>query len=204
MRRRFVALALAAGAATTAATTLPAVAGTEPKPQLTDPAGDANGINGQIFGLPVPSTPTGPASYAAGDITSVLFQSTFAKKGRKKVVTGFTATMTLAAAPDSETWYGITVDIPTCPDGVTFAYSTQQLFGENNVSCFDNAASSITDLGAPPAVVKGSTITWTVPVAVMPKGTVLTNIGAHTGELVIGDEPVIDDATTTATYTVGK
>ena len=72
---------LAAAAAIGAATllSLPSQAAT-PKPQLTDPAGDANGVNGQGLVVGFPSASTGPAQMASADIQKVLFQTTFIKK----------------------------------------------------------------------------------------------------------------------------
>src|SRR5690242_15184159 len=99
MRIRLLALAAAAGIGLTA---LPGQAATAPKPQITDPAGDANSLNGQGIVGGAPSQAT-PADASGADITSVLFQSTFkaVKKAGKtvQVPTGFTVTMTLSAAP---------------------------------------------------------------------------------------------------------
>src|SRR5581483_8350621 len=87
MRLRLCALAAAGGAVLTM---LPAHAATA-KPQITDPTGDANAINGQGETTSVPSQST-PADASFADIVSVRFATTFATKVVKhkktKVATG--------------------------------------------------------------------------------------------------------------------
>lgn len=204
MRLRLVSLAATAAVA---AAVLPAHAGTA-KPQITDPTGDANGVNGQpeLIGGPDPNVATGPASYASADIVSVSFVNNFAtKKVKRKTVkapVSFTVTLTLAAAPDARTYYGVTANVPGCSQGVTFEYSTQPIYGADDVNCFDG--STFNDYPAMSAVIKGNSISWTVPVAGIPVGTKLTGLAAHAGEGVLGAMPTLDEAETTATFTVGR
>lgn len=86
---------------------------------LPDPAGDANGVNGQGFGdlVPLPTdTSTGPLSAASLDILNVTLASTgtdkVVKKGKRTTkvfeCTGFTATLELGAAPFESAIYRIT------------------------------------------------------------------------------------------------
>src|SRR5579884_650709 len=70
------------------ATMLPGHAATAPapKPQIVDPAGDANGINDQGLGLANVNV-SGPADDANADITSVLFATKFKTVTTTKTVT---------------------------------------------------------------------------------------------------------------------
>src|SRR3954468_10764661 len=110
-------LATAAAAAGVAIVALPGHAATAPKPQIADPTGDANGFNGQgvVTGTPEPAT---PADASGADIKSVLFQSTFKTKtvnGKvKKVPTGFTVSMALAAAPMSNVIFRVAASAGSC------------------------------------------------------------------------------------------
>src|SRR4051812_3066049 len=137
-------LALAAAAAVVAAV-MPAHAGTQ-KAQITDPAGDANGINSQPTlgdnGIPNPNAATAPASYSADDIVSVSFVNNFVtKKVKRKTVkslASFTVKMILSAAPDpAHSYYAVTATSADCPDGITFEYSTQpSIFAFDDVQCY--------------------------------------------------------------------
>jgi hypothetical protein len=206
MRLRLVSLAATAAIA---AAVFPAYAGTQ-KPQITDPAGDANGINGQpeTGGGPNPNVSTGPASYAPADILSVSFVNNFVtKKVKRKTVktpVSFTVTMNLSAAPDpSQTYYQVSAVTKSCPDGVTFEYTTQpSVFAFDDVTCYDG--STFNDYPALPAVVKGNTISWTVLDSGFPSGAELTGLGAFAGEGFVGSMPTLDQAESTATFTIGK
>ena len=209
MRLRLVSLAATAAIA---AAVFPAHAATV-KPQLTDPVGDANGVNGQPETIqgPNPNVATGPASYAADDIVSVSFVTNFVtKKVKRKTVktpVSFTATLTLAAAPDpTHSYYAVTATSADCPDGINFEYSTEQSpLGFDDVNCFDSSGTgSFNDYPALPAVVKGNTISWTVSLSGMKAGTVLKDLGAFAGIGFVGSMPTIDQAESTGTYTVGK
>src|SRR5437588_4151279 len=167
MRARLLALAAVVAAA---ATVMPAHAGTV-KPQIVDPTGDANGVNGQpeTAAGPNPNISTGPASYAADDIVSVAFATNFVtKKVKRKTVktpTSFTATLTLAAAPDpAHSYYAVTATSAECPDGINFEYSAEpSALSFDDVTCFDSSGTgSFNDYPATAAVVKGNTISWTV------------------------------------------
>lgn len=191
---------------------MPAHAGTA-KPQIVDPAGDANGINGQpeTAAGPNPNVSTGPASYAADDIVSVAFTTNFVTKKVKhrtvKTPTSFTATLTLAGAPDpTHSYYAVTATSAGCPDGINFEYSTEpSALAFDDVNCFDSSGSgSFNDYPATPAVVKGNTISWTVSLAGIKAGTVLKDLGAFAGIGFVGSMPTLDQAESTATYTVGK
>jgi hypothetical protein len=205
-------LALAATAAVVAAV-MPAHAGAT-KAQITDATGDANGVNSQPgllgTGGPNPNAATAPASYSGDDILSVSFVTNFVtKKVKRKTVktpVSFTATMRLAAPPDAQSYYVVDATSSDCPDGISFEYSTESQFEADGVSCFDASSGSIgsiNDYPAMPAVVKGNTISWTVPVSGIKVGTVLSGLEAYAG---VGpfSTGTLDEADSTATYTVGK
>lgn len=214
MRTRLLALAAAGGIAVAA---LPAHAATAPKPQITDPTGDANGVNDQGSGLGGP-TAAGPADDSSADITSVLFQSTFAKKVTtkvrhhkrvkivKKVPTGFTVTMTLAGAPGPETEYRVVAATTDCSD-IFFEYGTDAATGGSDVRCPATPPATEVDYKAPVATVKGTTITWTLPIAIFPVGTTFTGLSAQTRlNPVVVTAPQMDGAAAPSgtTFTVGK
>lgn len=206
MRIRLASAAAVAGIAVAA---LPGHAATAPKPQITDPSGDANAVNDQGVGAPIPSASTGPADDAAADISSVAFTSTFKikkVKGKKvKVPTGFTATMKLGAAPVPETFYRITTSIPSC-DSLFIEYGTDVATGGTAMRCPALPGGDETDYTIPDAVVKANTIVWTVPVAALSAGTTLSALHAETrANPAIITAPAIDISDGgTATFTIGK
>jgi hypothetical protein len=182
------------------------------KPQLTDPAGDANGINGQgvVIGLPNPST--GPAQLASADITSVRFATKFVTKRvngvLKKVATGFTVTMALGAAPLPETFYRITTTASGC-GSLWFEYGTDVTQGGTTVRCLTDDISPTAEddvYKVPEATVKGSSIIWKIAKSQIPVGTTLSTLHAETRlNPAVITTPVIDETgLTKATYTVGK
>ncbi|MBV9097016.1 MAG: hypothetical protein JO079_03070, partial [Frankiaceae bacterium] len=88
-RTRRMALAVAAAAAVTLTHPAGAAAPKSGDLHVTDPTGDANGINGQGIGAPVPSQSTGPASVAGADITSIDLKTLWVGKGKKRKAQGF-------------------------------------------------------------------------------------------------------------------
>ena len=205
MRVRLAALAAVAAVGVAA---LPGEAGTTPKPQITDPTGDANGVNGQGTGGSVPSVATAPANDAAADITSVAFVSTFkvrrGKHGTVKVPTGFTVTMKLGAAPAPETFYRVTASLPTCTT-LFIEYGTDVVTGGTAMRCPALPGATETDYVIPDAVVKANTVTWTVPVSALPAGTTLSTLHAETRFNPFRvTAPALDLADSSATFTIGK
>ena len=209
MRIRLCAFAAAAGLAVAA---FPAHAAT-PKPQITDPTGDANGINDQGLGLPIPSQ-GGPADFAAADITSVLFKTTFVtrtvNKKRVKVPTGFTVTLSLAAVPTvPNVIYRVAASATTCQT-LFFEYSTAvNATTPGSARCAASLPAPSGPVTITSAIVKGKTVVWTVPIASEPKGTTLSGLNAQT-RFVSGTPgvsltaPQFDGAASTSTFTVGK
>jgi hypothetical protein len=184
------------------------------KPQLTDPSGDA---------LPVP----GSYDIVAGQLTTTGITTT-RKVGRKVIKTykpkNLVATLTLTAPPSTQqgSAYTFDADITACGNGyMSFTYTPGAFLGDG--SLFVSGCG--TDDGTGPAeilddvvpVVKGNTITWTMPLADMgsdlPLSTVFSNLTASTdlnepvfgliGTSVLAPESSIDGASSDATWKLG-
>ncbi len=232
MRTRLAAIVAAAGigVAVIPAHAAGVSATTGPAPQVTDVTGDANFLNGQIVnGSPVDNEQT-PADVSGADIVSALLQNTFAihtatkkvttvvktKKGRKKVTktvtytvkvpTGFTVTLNLSAAPQAATVYRVTAAKGVCTN-LAFEYTTSQvtaaLGGATDIRCVSQE--DTTSYTVAPAVVTGSSITWTVGLGQFPVGTPLTSLGALTAvDSSALNAPFYDLASGSGSFTVGK
>ena len=205
MRLRLSAIAALTAIAMAA---IPSLAG-PPKAQITDPVGDANGINQQFPGVGPnpPDTVTAPADLSSADIVSVTFATTFVTKivKRKRVNTpnGFTVTMALAAAPTPNIEYRVSGAAGGC-SSVFFEYDTSAQTGGADIRCpATPPAMSVTYNGT--AAISGSKIVWTVPAGAFPSGTTFSSLDAQTRTVAVAvTAPQIDYATSTATYTVGK
>lgn len=207
---RLVTLAASVGVV---ATMLPTHAATpaSAKAQITDPAGDANGINDQGFGV-ADINGSAPVDDSNGDITSVVFATKFKTvtttktvikivKGKKvkKTVTvksqvpdGFTVTMNLSAAPDDNHSYDVNATHPLCDGTLDFNYSSGPL-GLNDISCLPSDPSSTdfpTFAGDVTAV--GKSVVWTVPAGAFPNGSMFTDLVAQSSTAVT--LPYIDEA----------
>ncbi len=175
MRRLVLAPALAL------ALLAPHVEAAAPAPQVTDPSGDANGL-ATVNHAATRDNATPPAgSQDYGDVTSVLWQPT---KTTKKVkgknvttVTGFTVTATLVGAPTppapTQVVYRMLAVTPNCGFFGVVYYTKkssdptipQSALREN---CNDGVTRLI-PIAMP--VIKDNTITWTVPLSVVPAAT---------------------------------
>jgi hypothetical protein len=182
------------------------------KPQIVDPAGDANGINGQGLVVGLPNVSTGPAQMASADIQKVLFQTTFVTKRvngvLKKVPTGFTVTMTLGGAPLPETFYRITTTASGC-GSLWFEYGTDVTQGGTTVRCLTEDLSPTAKdkvYKVPEATVKGSSIIWKIAKSQIPVGTSLSELAAQTrlNPAVITAPSLDETSLTNSSYIVGK
>lgn len=187
--------------ATCAALSLPASAAA---PQLTDPTGDANGVNSQSIGLPLPSQ-SAPVGVAAADIVSTAFTTTYKKVGRKQVPHGLRIVLTLAAAPQENTVYGVTATVPDGCDGkggTDLSASYQLIAGvvSGFVNCGPHGSADTTDIAMGDAVVDAAkrTVTWDVYGDTLKPGSVFEEIAADTSVFVVG---VFDEAKGDASYT---
>jgi hypothetical protein len=206
MRARLIGIAAAAAVAITV---LPAHSA-GPAPQVTDPKGDANGTNQQFPGGPLPAPPetSTPVDVAQADITSVLFRTTFVtkkvKKKKVKVPTAFTVTLTMAAAPSNPVIYRVSSTMAGCETNVFLEYySSDKSTAARCPSASLGGKETVYDIGD--AKISGNSITWTIPVAVIPVGTTFSGLSAQTrGDFVAVTAPQFDYAVSTNTYTVGQ
>lgn len=214
MKLRLLALAASAGVV---AAVLPSHAATAPKAQITDPTGDANGVNDQGVGAATVNV-SAPADDANADITSVVFATKYktvtttktvvtkvkGKKVVKKVTVktqvpdGFTVTMNLSAAPDGNHAYDIDATHPLCDGTIDFTYSSSAI-GLNQVDCLPNIdptdpTSLIADSTTYPgdATVVGNSIVWTIPAGAFPNGSTFTDLVAYSETAAL--EPYMDEA----------
>ncbi len=193
-----------------------------PAAQITDPPGDANGINDQGAGSGQNGNVATPADDSAADITSVVFATKFKvvtatktvtkfvkkKKVTKKVVVttkvpdGFTVTLNLSATPDGNHSYDVLATHSLCDGTVDFTYSTGTL-GLNEVDCLPSSPTS-TNIATMPgeASVVGKSIVWTIPAGAFPNGSTFSGLAAET-EIAPTLDPVMDEASSSATYKVG-
>jgi hypothetical protein len=205
MRTRLIGLAAAAGLAVA---TLPAHAASAPKPQITDPAGDANGLNDQGAGTPLPSVST-PVDDAAADITGITLQTVFVtKKVKHKTVkkpVGSTITVSFSGALDTNTFYAVSfTSAGTSCKSVNLVYDTSSvpLYAQNRGICEDTTTGST--IAGPQAKVSGSNLVWSLPLSAFPVNTTLSNIGAQT---LTGAVPLLvldQTAPSKVTFKVGQ
>ena len=204
MRLRLLALAAAAGIAVTA---LPSHAATA-KPQITDPAGDANGVNDQGTGTGVPPSTATPTDMSAADITGIALQTTFrvkTVKGKKvRVPSGSTITVNLSATPDTNTFYAVSFASTGACKSINLIYDANALplYAQNRGACEDKTPP--TTIGGPISKVVGKSLVWTLPLSAFPVGTTFSGIGAQT---LTGQVPAVElDGTSPSkvTFTVGK
>lgn len=179
--RTVLAAALAA-----AAVAAPSAFAAPAAPQITDVAGDANGLNAQGFEdllTPVPDkgTATAPASYAPADVVSTRFTTTKVKKGKKLVVTGYTVTLTLGAPPANGITYRVGASTPLCTS-FFHEYRIDPTGGaKTGVRCATTATAATYEV--PAVKIVGSTLTWTVPLKALKGykvGTLFDNLDAQT------------------------
>jgi hypothetical protein len=205
MRLRLCALTAVAAIGVAA---LPSLAGV-PKAQITDPVGDANGINQQFPGVgpEPPDASTAPADLSSADIVSVTFQNTFVTKVVKhkpvKTPNGFTVTMQLAAAPTPNIEYRVSGAAAGCTS-VFFEYDTSVGTGGADIRCPATPPATNTTYDGT-AAVSGSKIVWTVPASSFRTGTTFSSLDAQTRTVAVEvTAPQVDYATSSATFTVGK
>jgi hypothetical protein len=169
---------------------------------VSDAPGDANGFNDQGVGAPVPEQSTPQGERTAADILSFSIGRT----DDKKQVTGITASLTLAAAPDTGTNYRVGGVLGSCTS-FYFEYTITPGLGPD--SYLRNTCSGSQKFDAiVTVVVKGNTITWTLPAKSFPAGVTLgqtlDSIKAEArGDVVAAVVPAIDVSHTDKTYKLG-
>jgi hypothetical protein len=158
---------------------------------------------------------------AASDITGVTFTTTGTGKGKKYVAKNLVVQLALAAAPDSNgtTIYEVDTQLAGC-GAFTMSYSPGARLIESSgfAECGGDGTptGSGTLFDALPEV-KGSTMTWTLPLKSLPGdvkvGSSFTKLYAYTdlvdpvtgllGPAVIDNALAYDSAATDASYIVG-
>lgn len=208
--RRTVTLVLVAGLAAAGPPAFAAGKLAPSKPLvITDPAGDANGINDQggIVPADIPSQ-GGQGGRTAADILSV----SVGRLDNGKKVLGVTATFVLAAAPDQGTIYRLQLSSPECK--IFWLSYNVPIGGPISANVADDCDTAGTTVSTPlTATVKDKTVTIEAPFTKLNKkiavGTVLSGAYGETkGHAYTGVRnptvPTIDQTTTaTTTYTVG-
>ena len=202
---------LSALALTTAALSSPAFAA----PKLAkakvllvkDTAGDANFLTSQLGVGAVDNVAT-PTSLKDSDILS--FSLARLDNGTK--VKAVVATLNLAAAPTSGRDYRIKMASPSCS---TYFLEFEWLpggalapAGEIRDNCAPLPAGSTANFTPVDAVIKGSSIVWTIPISAftgdVKLGTVLTVKGAESSVETVAIAPQIDRVTVNTTYKIGQ
>ena len=153
-----------------------------------------------------------PASGASTDITGLTFQTLFKKKvvnGRTTYVPTTTkATLSLAAAPDDDTWYMVDFDSTGACKSVSLYYNTAEVpaapvtYAQNRGVCQDEVRGP--DIAGVAATVSGKTVTWNLPLSAFKVGTKFSAIyGSTTTGLV---PSIVIDSTdeSKATFKVGQ
>ena len=166
---------------------------------LTDPTGDANGINGQGFGLPLPSTSTGPAEVAGADITGMDLVNRFRGAGKTRKPSGFDVTLHLAAPLQQGTVITVTME-SSAPCGDT---STMQLGAGTSALAIcqsSKAGSAGATIGTTEVSTDKKSITWSID-GIFKAGTKVSSIAASSSVFVLG---VFDELNSDATFTYGK
>lgn len=160
-------------------------------PQVTDPASDANHLNDNapissplLPDNPQNNNPTPAGSDDAADILSIEWKTL----KQKKLVTGFTVTMTLKGAPTkSGLLYRATSETADCSTLWFQYYSTDP---KNTPQASLRHTCDGTQVVPIPTKVVGNTIVWTflykdknMP-KIVKKGTEIVRLGGHSREFV--------------------
>lgn len=172
---------------------------------FTDPAGDANSVNGQQFADTTVPSASAPATVAAADIVSVTLEDL--KAGRR--VVGLRAVLTLAEAPREGVLYRIKSSTPSC-NSLWFEHRRWlQAPPESHVRSACGAPEELAPMTVKAA---GKTLVFEVPFTRLPRGakpgTTMTSISAGTTVLLgqasaFLSAPQLDVAVTTGTFRLG-
>lgn len=190
MRARVIRPGLVLAMTATAALALGASAAPAGNVAFEDVAGDGNLLNSQIFSVPEAGKGVAtPGSQAGLDILKVELKNTFepaapAKKGKKApACTGFTMTMTLSGPPAGNSRFRVNNDTPK--NSRFFIIEHDSGTKETGIRFGGPGEDNTHDLK--PAVIDGSTITWTVT------SKDIKAIGEKPGQAI-----TVEQATTTA------
>jgi hypothetical protein len=166
---------------------------------IADATGDANGINGQGIGLPLPSTATGPAELAGADITGIDLVNRFRGAGKARKASGFDVTLHLAAPLQQGTVITVTM-VTSAPCGDS---STIQLGAGTSALAIcqsSKTGSAGATIGSTEVSADKKSILWSID-NLFKAGTKITSFYASSSVFVLG---VFDEAASDATFTYGK
>ena len=166
---------------------------------VTDAIGDANGVNSQSLGLPVPSTST-PADVSGADITKIEFVNYFKGTGKARKPMGFDVTLRLAAPLQQGVLVTVTMETSRpCGESSTIqlGYSASSKLA---ICQSADPGGTSTDIGSWEVSSDGKSITWSIQ-AVLKPGTKIDTINATTSVFVLG---VFDEATSDDVFTYGR
>lgn len=180
-------------------------------PQIVDPAGDANALNGQGLVEGAPGQATAPASLGSLDITSVQWATKFNGSGKRKTATHILVTMSLAA-PATETGqsavWRATANFGDCSFSLAYEV-TPGLPATSYLRICDSGTLGYVDVPAT-ATVSGAKIGWSVPIKSLKSygiklNSVADTLGAHSRlVLVAATVPQVDEALSSKVYKVGS
>lgn len=194
--------ALVASLLTAAAIAHPAGAATPPGLHVADLLGDANGVNSQDLGLPLPATST-PAAVKPLDIAGFDVVNLFKGKGKTRKPAGFTFRLRFAGPLQDGVNVTVTMATSTpCGESSTIQLGYQKTPALTNALAICQSADpsgSSTTIGATEVAADGTSITWTMD-KVLPARTAITDFSASTSVFVVG---VFDELTSDRTFVYG-
>jgi hypothetical protein len=170
------------------------------KLHISDPAGDANGVNGQGIGLPAPGRSTAPAQVAGADILGIDLVNRFKTVGKVRKPNGFTVTLKLAAPLQSGTVLTVTmVGSALCGESKTIQLGA----GTSALAICQSAnpaKGSSTTIGTTELSRDRKTVTWQID-NIYKAGVRVSDINASSSVFVLG---VFDEVASGAVFTYGK
>lgn len=171
-----------------------------------DLTGDANGLNGQAIGLPVPATSTAPASVASADIVALDVVTKYKTVKGKRVPRATAVTLSLAGPVPTGAQFVITASLSApCDDknkriqlgyGDSVAIQTGLAICSNPDSTGNSETIGYVDVVDKP---KGK-ITWILEMGQKP-GNTMTNFDVSSTVFVVG---VFDEFRPKGTFTYAR
>ena len=176
------------------------------EPHVTDPAGDANAVNGQGV-LPDDQPALTGVSSPGYDLVSVRF----ATLREKRRVIGFTTTVALVAAPGPASTYVVKMSTASCRE-IWLEYvvaETGDAEAELRHRCAAVGPTDFATYEPIQAVVSGTALTFTVTLASLPPGVgagaTLRDLRAESRTFVVAaSAPLVDEAMSASTYRIGQ
>lgn len=164
---------------------------------IADLAGDANGVNGQGFGFPVPGQSTAPAQVSGADILGIDVTNRFKGSGKARKPAGFDVVVHLAAPLQQGVLLTLTMNTSVpCGDSSTIQLGA----GTSSLAICQSSDPSKAGATVGSAEVDGKDVHWTID-DLFKAGTKIDAFSATTSVFVLG---VFDEAGSDAVFTYGK